>query len=354
MPSFFIVFASHWLVFRSGGSTRHPGCWTLFCLSAWLVWQFYLTFYIGIFLLLLLAVLVILLPLWFPAQTFWQRLAVWPRHLIESLVSGPRHRADFGRDCCVFLGVCIVALVLPMSAPPGFMDFPGIGQKFPPCSPIGEATSWRTIRSCGAQCLAIFPVYPCVTNTNCFRGWQSWIGAGWYCRAISNREPQVSLAAFWRRVGPGYLHPADIWSSLYQFIWRIPGLNSIRAVTRIILVVMWPLSLFIAWAMDGFIQRYNRQHLWMQATAILIAGLLVAESVFYTHATYVKADAQARLDDLRQLIPATVPANPILFVAENQPEPSWGRAIDAMLLAQDLGWPTLNGYSGNAHQATTL
>jgi len=34
-------------------------------------------------------------------------------------------------------------------------------------------------------------------------------------------------------------------------------------------------------------------------------------------------------------------------VARNQEEPFWTNEIDAMLLAQELGWPTLNGYSGN-------
>lgn len=85
----------------------------------------------------------------------------------------------------------------------------------------------------------------------------------------------------------------------------------------------------------------------MQVAVYLIAGFLVVESVFYTHATYIKADAQARLADLRRLIPATVPANPILYVANNQEEPFYEREIDAMLLSQELGWPTLNGYSGN-------
>jgi hypothetical protein len=135
--------------------------------------------------------------------------------------------------------------------------------------------------------------------------------------------------------------------SLYWLVWRLPGMNSLRAVTRIMLVVMWPLSLFTAWAVDGFLQRFSQQHRWMQAAVYLIAGLLVAESVFYTHYTYAKADAQARPDDLRQQIPAMVPANPVLIVAKNQQDPFWMTEIDAMLLTQELGWPTLNGYSGN-------
>jgi hypothetical protein len=110
---------------------------------------------------------------------------------------------------------------------------------------------------------------------------------------------------------------------------------------------MWPLSLFAAWAFDGILQLFTKKHRWMLAFIYLIAALLIAESIFYNHKTYIKADAQARLNVLRQEIPAKVPANPILFVARNQHEKYWTTEIDAMLLAQELGWPTLNGYSGN-------
>ena len=326
-----------------------PRLWTLFCLSAWLVWQFYLTFYIGIFLLLLLAVLVILLPLWFPAQTFWQRLAVWPRHLIESWSQARATERILAVIAVSFLGVCIVALVLPYERASRLYGFSRDWAEISTMLPNWRSYLLADNSQLWSSMSSHFSGLPLRHEHQLFPGLAV---LGLVLVGIAGRFQTENRRLAWLHFGAALVLVAftlQIYgSSLYQFIWRIPGLNSIRAVTRIILVVMWPLSLFIAWAMDGFIQRYNRQHLWMQATAILISGLLVAESVFYTHATYVKADAQARLDDLRQLIPATVPANPILFVAENQPEPSWGRAIDAMLLAQDLGWPTLNGYSGNA------
>jgi hypothetical protein len=136
--------------------------------------------------------------------------------------------------------------------------------------------------------------------------------------------------------------------SLYILVYLSPGMDSLRAVTRIMLVVMWPLALFIAWVVDGMLLRLSEQQRWMQAAAYLVVGLLVVESIFYNHATYVKADAQARLDALAQQISAVVPVNPILYVAENPQDPSYATEIDAMLLSQQLGWPTLNGYSGNS------
>ena len=60
--------------------------------------------------------------------------------------------------------------------------------------------------------------------------------------------------------------------SLYWWFWQIPGMNSIRAVTRSMLVVMWPLALFAAWTIDGFIQWCNQHSRWWQLTPYLLVG----------------------------------------------------------------------------------
>jgi len=326
-----------------------PRLWTLVSLCVWLVWQFYLTFYMGIFLLLLLGILVILLPFFIPVQTFWQRFVVWPRRLIESWCQAGTTERILALAAVSFLGVCMGALILPY---------------FRASSNYGFSRGWAEI----STMLPSWRSYLLADNSQLWNSMSSNI-SGLPLRHEHQLFPGLAVMALMLVGIAGRFHTENrrlAWlhfsaalvlvaltlqvhgTSLYQFIWWIPGLNVIRAVTRIILVVMWPLSLFIAWAIDGFIQQFSRQHQWMQGAAYLVTGIMVAESVFYTHATYVKTEAQVRLENLREQIPATVPVDPILFVAENQPEPSWGRAIDAMLLAQDLGWPTFNGYSGNA------
>jgi hypothetical protein len=326
-----------------------PRLWTLVSLCAWLVWQFYLTFYIGIFLLLLLGALVILLPFFIPVQTFWHRFVVWPGCLIESWNRAGITERIMAMVAVFFLGGCMGVLILPYIRA---------------SSNYGFSREW-------AEIFTMLPNWKSYLLADNSQLWSS-LTSGFSGLSIRHEHqlfPGLAVVALVLVGIAGRFHTENsrlAWlhfgaalalvavtlqvngSSLYEFIWWIPGLNVVRAVTRIILVVMWPISLFIAWAMDGFIQWSSRQHQWMQAAAYLVTGLMVAESVFYTHTTYVKNDAQVRLDKLREQIPATVPANPVLFVAENQPEPSWGRAIDAMLLAQDLGWPTFNGYSGNA------
>ena len=326
-----------------------PRLRTLVSMSAWLVWQFYLTIYMGIFLVLLLAVLIILLPFFVPAQTFWQRLAIWPRRLIESWSQATLPGRILAVTALAVLGLGFVALILPyyrVTRIYGFSrSWAEISDMLPRLGSYLLADNSQ-LWSSTASILSSLPLR-----------WEHQLFPGLAVLAlvlvgIAGRFHTENRRLAWLHFGAALGLVAltlEVYGfSLYQLVWRLPGINSVRGVTRIMLVVMWPLSLFTAWAVDGFIQRFTQQRRWMQAAAYLVAGLLVAESVFYTHTTYVKADAQARLDNLRQKIPATVPANPVLFVARNREEPYWATEIDAMLLAQELGWPTLNGYSGNS------
>jgi hypothetical protein len=132
--------------------------------------------------------------------------------------------------------------------------------------------------------------------------------------------------------------------SFYTLIWELPGFNSIRAVTRVILVLMWPLSVFVAWVASGLAGKKS----WVsQAVLYLLLALLIAESGFYQHTTFAKAETQSRIAELRVKLPAAPPADPILYVKWNGQRASLVTELDSMLLAQELGWPTVNGYSGN-------
>jgi hypothetical protein len=325
-----------------------PRLQTLICLGAFIVWQFYLTLYMGIFLLLLLTVLFILLPFFVPEQTFFQQFAIWPRCLIESWSTAHFTKRVLAVVVAAVLGFGFMVLILPY---------------------------YRTSRIYGFS-RSLFEVYAMLPRIQSYLladNSQLWI-------SIANFSPNFPLR--WEhQLFPGlavvtlvlagiawrfhtynrtlaWLHFTAVLTlialtlevhgfSLYLLIWMLPGMSSIRAITRIMLALMWPLSLFIAWVVDGFILRFSQQRRWMQTAAYLIVGLLVVESVFYNHATYAKEVAQSRLDELAKQIPAIVPPNPVLYVADNLQDPFYATEIDAMLLSQELGWSTLNGYSGN-------
>ncbi len=320
----------------------------LVSLGVWLVWQFYLTIYMGIFLLLLLAVLIVLLPFCVPAQTFGQRLAVWPRRLIESWSQAHLIGRILAVTAVVVVGLGFAALILPYYRVTRMYGFSRSWAEISTMLPRLQSYLLADHSQLWSSTASIFSSLPLRHEHQLFPGLAvlALVLAG-----IAGRFRTENRRLAYLHFGAALVLVALTLEvhgfSLYRLVWRLPGMSSVRSVTRIMLVVMWPLSLFTAWAVDGFIQRFSQQHRWMQAAVYLVAVLLVAESVFYTHSTFAKANAQTRLDGLRQQIPATVPANPILFVARNQQEPFWATEIDAMLLAQELGWPTLNGYSGN-------
>jgi len=324
-----------------------PGLKWLAALAFWTVWQFYLTIYMGVFLLFLLAAFFILLPFWTPGQTFWQRLTAWPRCLIKAWLHANRTGRILAITAMVVLGLGLAGLLWPYFHVYRLYHF---------------SRGWAEVSSMlprlQSYLLAdrsqIWPTASIASNLSLRHEHQLFPGLAvlvLVLAGIAGRFQTENRRLAWLHLGAALvlvILTLDIQGfSFYQWVWRIPGLNSIRSVTRIMLVVMWPLSVFIAWAVDGFIQQFSQQRRWMQAAVYLVIGLLVVESVFYNHKTYAKADSQARLDSLRQQIPESLPANPILFVGVSQQDSNPAREIDAMLLAQDLGWPVINGYSGN-------
>jgi hypothetical protein len=132
--------------------------------------------------------------------------------------------------------------------------------------------------------------------------------------------------------------------SFYTLVWKLPGFNAIRAVSRVILVLMWPLSVFIAWVASGLVQKKSCVG---QAVLYLLLALLIAESGLFQHGTFAKAETQSRVAELRAKLPEALPADPVLYVRWNGQRTALVTEIDSMLLAQELGWPTVNGYSGN-------
>ncbi len=135
--------------------------------------------------------------------------------------------------------------------------------------------------------------------------------------------------------------------SLWRAVYILPGMSSIRSVTRVQLVLMWPLALFCAYTLDAWRVSVQKP-VWVALGTLLVGAALLAEPFLYTDGIqFSKTHAQNRLTELRNQLPAVIPARPILFVAVKKDESFVISEADGMLLAQDLNWPTLNGYFGN-------
>ena len=137
--------------------------------------------------------------------------------------------------------------------------------------------------------------------------------------------------------------------TLYRAMLHVPGLSSVRAVSRIVLVMLLPFGILVAAGVDSIVQSTARRP-WRWIALVVVVGSLTAESVSYRpYSTFAQVwrDRQA---SLRALLPAGgLPRDSIVFVTgKHNADVLDAAEIDGMILAQDLGLPTLNGYSGNS------
>ncbi|MCE7526000.1 hypothetical protein [Polynucleobacter sp. IMCC 30228] len=136
-------------------------------------------------------------------------------------------------------------------------------------------------------------------------------------------------------------------TSPYEYLFSIPGILSIRAVTRLILVQGLPIAILVALACETLISSLNKNnYFWRAAGIAIVAALLSLEVIFFDHVKTPNAIWTERLNRLSVLLPKPIPAGSVLFVDNSGKETWYFAEVDAMVLAQDLGIPTINGYSG--------
>jgi hypothetical protein len=333
---------------------QNPKLGKLILFLFFLTLQFYFSIYLGLFLAMLSAALAIFHPLFAGDGAWKEKLFVWPKNLIKAWVE-----AGFLERVLSVLSAAFVAAALVFLFKP-YMDVVRI---------YGFDRNWSDI-------LGFLPTPQSYLIADRSALW-GWLSRGFM--GVSQRQEQqlfIGMAA-WILVIAGVLgrFPSDqgrlAWAnlaaafflilltlkvggfSLYDVFQAVPGFNSIRAVGRIELVLLWPVSVFIAWTIHSISIGKARSKGWM-IFASLASVLLILEPVFYQHVTYNKVEAENRLERLRQQIPPNLPMGPILFVAVTDKEKDRYQELDAMLVAQQLGWPTLNGYSGNVVPGSQL
>ena len=142
--------------------------------------------------------------------------------------------------------------------------------------------------------------------------------------------------------------------SLYFFLGKAPGFDAIRAICRIILAMVFPAA-FITGAFIEEIANQQRSR-WMGKIAVAVMIFFtIYEASNISHQRDERVIWANRVDnlekELQEVHGAALRANNILvYTYPEKSTPAWWEfqnEIDAMLLAQKLGVTTLNGYSGN-------
>jgi hypothetical protein len=136
--------------------------------------------------------------------------------------------------------------------------------------------------------------------------------------------------------------------SLYLWLLKIPGFDAIRAVSRVILVMLFPVAVLVAVGADRLLQLTLTWGLLLRGLLIVaIVASLTVETVYYVPRQEAVQTWQDRQRGLRSLIKDKLPSDTILFVTQRQAEPFYITELDAVIYAQNHQLATLNGYSGS-------
>jgi len=131
--------------------------------------------------------------------------------------------------------------------------------------------------------------------------------------------------------------------SLYLLLAGLPGANSIRAMARIGLVLAMPAAILVAIGVDAV---RGRGVFWNLAIAVL-AMVMVVESTSMQTVHFDAAQARTDTRALQAQLPTPLPADAIVFVPTLGEKSFIDAQLDGMVLGQAVDRPTLNGYSGN-------
>jgi len=135
--------------------------------------------------------------------------------------------------------------------------------------------------------------------------------------------------------------------SLYSLIDQLPLANAVRAVTRIGLVMIFPVAVMAGTGFDRFMAPQPHHVVKVIVAISLAAFMLVEYTAYYTEWLPLK-ELRARYTELAARVPPHLPADAIIYLPLTPNEPYYYSELDGVQLAQMLNRNTLNGYSGNA------
>lgn len=134
--------------------------------------------------------------------------------------------------------------------------------------------------------------------------------------------------------------------SFYFLFIHLPLVNALRSVSRIELVCLFPVAIICAGGAEAIVKSFR--HVWVgNAVLLLLSAGLVLEVSHFEFSTVSIQGMNERIAALRSLLPAKIAPNGILFLEKDPKEGDYVAEVDAMVLAQELGIATWNGYSGN-------
>jgi hypothetical protein len=160
----------------------------------------------------------------------------------------------------------------------------------------------------------------------------------------------VPVAALTVAVVAAVVMRSDAWSP-YESLLSLPLVGTLRGISRIILPLLFPLAVCTGWLVEAAGRRGRL------AAVVALVVLLIDQRMptpgdpQWAARHYAVADAQARRHELADRMREELARSPearAVHVFPSRPGPEWDlpTQLDAMWAAQEVGVPTLNGWTG--------
>lgn len=358
----------YWLKFLEG---RRLGDWSISLMA--LLWQVYLGIYTGYF--LGMAYALTLVSRWLLLQSYEvpnETIKIRSRFIICRAIADIRHffailRKSKTRPFLLSFGSFVLGLV-PLAIPYGTVALEMGGR------------SWNEISSMLPRLSSYFRAPQSIFYGKFFH-WGDDLPLPWEHMIFVGIIPFVCLTAFpfWirtRRLSePKVMTLRIAWGalliffvltfeigklSMYWFLALLPGGDAIRAVTRYMLVMIFPVAFIMGALLSSFLEQFQSLFPFRKSVGSMIFFYLaaIASIVFVVGdqvSDFPSYSKQATLDRVGLMkaqmidsmkINGVVSSQVVVWVNQNNSQ-FFQRQIDAMLAAQELGIPTINGYSGN-------
>lgn len=319
----------------------------------WLVWQYYCSIYIGFFLSLLMASMI------FVRGVICVGRITSPGEAIDKLrqlIPEWNGKGDITRwQLLLVLGISACAILLL------FYPYVTVAWLYQ------FKRSWAEISSMlprpqsyllsFASDLWPFSSHPIFENLPMSWEHQMFMGAGPILLAVTGyvltrkSDERASVATFSGALVTLIILTLSINGfSLWWLFHKLPLASAIRAMTRIDLVMLFPVSFLAATGVSALAKHFAG---WPRAVSVAIIAMIVTELSMVSLPASPKQEWRERLARRLQEIPPATDKNAILFFAQSE-QRFYMDELDAMWATLLRGQATLNGYSGSYPRGFSL
>lgn len=194
--------------------------------------------------------------------------------------------------------------------------------------------------------------YPFPWEQQLFPGLAAIIALAWFLGSRSARRRNKLAAVLLAATGILFLATIDVggWT-FYRLIFPLPGFSAMRAVSRVVLVMLLPPAVLLGILIDE-LAAPGAQRTVRCSLAVALSALLLAECSLVRQDVSTPADWRGRAEALLAKLPKDLPPDAVLAVRTRTMRANvmaWiFEQIDAEVVATELGIRTINGYSGNS------